>query len=223
MSDGDSFIHEVTEEVRRDRMFRLWKRYAPFVVGGIVAIVGATAVVAWLGGQAEDRARVAGGRLIEASQAEGSGARAAALVTLLETAEGGAALLARMQAAGALVETGETARAADLFAQVADEAAASEPVLAALAAYRAALLRAPDAPHDETVAALGALTAPSNPMRLLALEARGAVHLRAGDVSLARADFDAVLDDPEATEAMQQRVREMRATIAPPPEPSLEG
>ncbi|PKP62151.1 MAG: hypothetical protein CVT86_08330, partial [Alphaproteobacteria bacterium HGW-Alphaproteobacteria-8] len=48
MSDSDSFIQEVSEEVRRDRMFRLWKRYAPLVLAAIVLVIGATALSAWL-------------------------------------------------------------------------------------------------------------------------------------------------------------------------------
>ena len=32
MSDTDSFIQEVTEEVRQDRMFALWKKWAAYHV-----------------------------------------------------------------------------------------------------------------------------------------------------------------------------------------------
>ena len=34
----------VSEEVRRDRMFGLWKRYGPFVIGAIVVFVVGAAV-----------------------------------------------------------------------------------------------------------------------------------------------------------------------------------
>jgi hypothetical protein len=34
VSETDSFIQEVTEEVRHDRMFRLWKKYGPYAVAG---------------------------------------------------------------------------------------------------------------------------------------------------------------------------------------------
>ena len=40
MSDTDSFIDEVTEEVRRDRMFFMLKRYGWIAVLAILAIVG---------------------------------------------------------------------------------------------------------------------------------------------------------------------------------------
>ena len=69
MSDRDSFIEEVSEEVRRDRMFSLWKRYGPFVIGGIVAVVALTGVKNWLDSEAEKAARQAGGALIAAAEA----------------------------------------------------------------------------------------------------------------------------------------------------------
>jgi hypothetical protein len=43
VSDTDSFIEEVTEEVRRDRLFGMIKRYGWIAVLVVLAIVGGTA------------------------------------------------------------------------------------------------------------------------------------------------------------------------------------
>lgn len=214
MSDVDSFIEEVSEEVRRDRLFGLWKRYAPFVIGALVALVGATAVDSYLRHRGERLAQEAGGALLDAASPANPDQRASSLLAFLDAAEGGAALLARMQAAGALAEAGDAAGAATQFETVAAEATA-EPALAALAAYRAAVLRAPVAGPAATVAALDALAVPGNPMRLLALEARGIAHLGAGNREAARRDFDAVLADPEASEQTRARVGEFRGLLGP--------
>ena len=46
MSESDSFIQEVTEEVRQDRMFALWKKWGPYVLAAIVIAVGGAAILA---------------------------------------------------------------------------------------------------------------------------------------------------------------------------------
>ena len=43
MSNPDSFIDEVTEEVRRDRLFRLFRKYGWIGVVIILGLVGGTA------------------------------------------------------------------------------------------------------------------------------------------------------------------------------------
>ncbi|MEL6318680.1 MAG: hypothetical protein AAFR16_13700, partial [Pseudomonadota bacterium] len=37
--ETDTFIDEVTEELRRDRLFALFKRYGPFAIGAVVLLV----------------------------------------------------------------------------------------------------------------------------------------------------------------------------------------
>lgn len=212
MSDADSFIQEVSEEVRRDRMFRLWKRYAPVVIAVIVAIVGGTGVMSWLDHRAAEAARRVGGVLLEAGASANPEQRAGALLALLETADGGLAVVAALQAATALAEAGAPAEAAAAFERAA-AAAGAEPALAALATFRAIMLRAADVGTLATIDALGPLTFPGNAMRLPALEARGVAHLRAGDMARARADFDAILADLDATEATRLRVREYLSTL----------
>ena len=43
VSDTDSFIEEVSEEVRRDRLFKIFKKYAWVAVLVVVLLVGGAA------------------------------------------------------------------------------------------------------------------------------------------------------------------------------------
>ena len=43
VSDTDSFIEEVTEEVRRDRLYKFLRKYAWVGILAVVTIVGGTA------------------------------------------------------------------------------------------------------------------------------------------------------------------------------------
>lgn len=212
MSDSDSFIQEVSEEVRRDRMFRLWRRYAPAVLGGVVLVVGATAFNAWRDHSRATAAQEMGARMIAAGAAAAPAARAEAFLALADAADGGAATLARLRAAAELAAAGDAGGAAQAYGRIA-EAADTEPAFAAFAAYRAAVLAAPQAGAAATIATLTPLTAEGGPFRLLALEARAAAHLALGDRAAARADLDAVAADPLATENLRARAREALATL----------
>jgi len=212
VSDSDSFIQEVSEEVRRDRMFRLWRRYAPAVLGGVVLVVGATAFNAWRDHSRAAAAQEMGARMIAAGEAAAPAARAEAFLALADAADGGAATLARLRAAAEVAAAGDAGGAAQAYGRIA-EAADTEPAFAAFAAYRAAVLAAPQAGAAATIATLTPLTAEGGPFRLLALEARAAAHLALGDRAAARADLDAVAADPLATENLRARAREALATL----------
>ena len=56
MSETDSFIQEVTEEVRQDRMLAYWKKWGPFILGGVVLVVGAAAAWSWWQSQKQAQA-----------------------------------------------------------------------------------------------------------------------------------------------------------------------
>ncbi len=204
MSDGDSFIHEVSEEVRRDRMFRLWKRYGPFAIGGVIAVVAVTAALQWREHSREQAARDAGAQLIAAARASNASARADAFLASADAVDAGPALVARLGAAAALAESGASGEAAELYRAIADDAAAPLP-LAQFAAFRAAVLAAPRAGAQATIEALTPLTGEYGAFRLLALEARGAARLQIADLDGARADFETILAAPAATEATRER------------------
>ena len=66
MSNTDSFIEEVTEEVRRDRLFGLFRKYG--WIGGVVVlgIVGGAAWNEWSKARNEARAQAFGDAIIDA-------------------------------------------------------------------------------------------------------------------------------------------------------------
>lgn len=212
MSDQDSFIHEVTEEVRRDRMFRLWKRYGPYVIGVLVAIVAVTAGLQYLKHLEREAARDAGVSLIEAARETDPARRAERFAATLDGADGGAAVLARLRLAAASAQSGDLERAANEYQILADDPATPLP-LAEFAALRAILVRAPLTGTLDTIDALGPFTAADSAFRLLALEARGVARMRAADRDGAQADFSEVLADPAATANMRARVEQFQRIL----------
>ncbi|MFN3281418.1 MAG: hypothetical protein ACK40I_07100, partial [Tabrizicola sp.] len=66
MSNPDSFIEEVTEEVRRDRLFGLFRKYGWIGVVVILGLVGGTAWTEWAKARDAARAQAFGDALIDA-------------------------------------------------------------------------------------------------------------------------------------------------------------
>lgn len=193
MSDADSFMREVTEEVRRDRMFRMWKKYGPYVIGLIVLIIFGTAAWNWYQQQQREAARALGGQFLEAEIAS-----VEAQQRLAERAEGDAAVIARLRLAAAHAEAGNDEEAVRIYREVgATEGLA--PAYADLARLQAIRLALPAMAPEQAVSELDSLAAEGAPYRLLALELRAVAKLNAGDTEGAHADLTTIIQSADAT------------------------
>lgn len=202
MSETDSFIQEVTEEVRQDRMFALWKRWGAYVLGGVVLIVAAAAFWSWNRAQQEAAAEARGAALlaVDADSLEEQ-------LALVDRLESPARIVAELAAAAQLARAGEIADAVQRYRQIAtrDDAAAHYRQLALLQAVR---LEAGSADPQAALAELAPLIATS-PYAPLARELAAALYLRAGDPEAAHSELQAILADPRATAGLKLRAREL--------------
>lgn len=199
MSDSDSFIREVSEEVRRDRMFRLWKKYGPYAIAAIVAVIAGTAAWNWWQHQQREQARQLGGAFLNAELANPEQQQ-----QLVERADGPAETLARLRLAAATAESGDREEAARLYREVAGTEGLA-PVYADLARLQAIRLALPSMDPAQAISELEPLAAEGAPYRLLALELRAAARLNAGETDAAHADLRAILDSPDATRESIER------------------
>ena len=199
VSETDSFIQEVTEEVRQDRMFRLWKKYGPYAVAGVVAVVAVSAGLNWMKHRAVETARETGGAFIAADIASVEDQE-----TLIGSVDGKAVVIARLRLAAAKAEAGEIDAAAALYREVAGEAdlGATYADLARLQAVRISVAAMDPA---EAIAELDPLTVEGAPYRLMAMELRAIVRLNSGDTESAHSDLNAIIADPQATRGSSER------------------
>ncbi|KKK62940.1 hypothetical protein LCGC14_2999320, partial [marine sediment metagenome] len=75
MSNTDSFIDEVTEEVRRERLFGFLRRYGWIAVLAVVLIVGGAAYNEWRNASERAEAQAFGDALLAALEADSPEAR----------------------------------------------------------------------------------------------------------------------------------------------------
>ena len=207
MHNNDSFIDEVSEEVRRDKLFAGLRRYAWLITALVVLLVGGAAVNEWLKLHRASRAETAG-EAFRAAYAEPDPATRAADLGDLAASNARAAVLAKLAEAGAKAEAGDAAGAAALLGEVAGDGGAGE-LYRSLAALQRVMLLGASMDASEREATLELLVNPGAPFRPLALEQRALMHLDAGDKPAAIADLEAVLAEPTASEALLGRARQL--------------
>lgn len=203
MSNEDSFINEVTEEVRRDRLYQLMRRYGWIGVLIIVLIVGGAAVFEWRKATERAEAEAAGDALLAAMQEEDASARATALGQLdLADDPGKRAVLALLQSATSL-EIDENAEAGAALDGVVSDA--DVPQLYRDLALLKRVLAGSDIAADERISLLQPLMQAGNPFRLLAVEQRAFAEIELGETDTAIQTLQDLLADAEASEDLRRR------------------
>ena len=212
MADSDSFVQEVTEEVRRDAMYAAWRKYGPFLVGAIALVILGTAVQSWWKTSQQNAVRDAGEAFIQAQSVEDSADAAEAFLALSNDSEGDYAAMAGLRAGAAFGASGDVDRAVKQYEAVASMSGI-DARLTELAKLRTVMIRSDVMEPADMLESLEPLSAPGKPWRILALEFTAAAHVRAGDQAAAVEALTAVIEDEVSTPAVQARAREMIAAI----------
>lgn len=212
MAEQDSFIQEVTEEVRRDRMYSVWKKYGPIAIAAVVLMVVGTAAKGWWDGRIETHKQELGSKLVGAANMEDPADAAEAFASLAAEGEYAYPALARLRAAASFAAAGEPDRAIEVYEQVKADDMTDER-LRELAELRIVMLLAETAEPSDLLARLGTLTAPGAPWRLPALEFEAATHLRAGNAEAAIATLQKIIEADTALPTAVARARELNDAI----------
>ncbi|MFE3835482.1 hypothetical protein [Pseudogemmobacter sonorensis] len=208
MSNSDSFIQEVAEEVRRDRLYGLLRRYGWIGVVLILGIVGGTAANEILKARAEARAQAFGDGLLDALDL-GAEDRAQALATVPAD---GRQLTMRDMVVASDPESDRAGALAALERVIAD--ASAPQAWRDLAVLRRVGVLGAEAPVAERRAALEGIAAPGRPYRALAAEQLAYLLLEEGRTDEAVAALTFLAGAEDAGAALRQRATEIAAVLA---------
>nr|WP_281493201.1 tetratricopeptide repeat protein [Yoonia sp. F2084L] len=211
VSDSDSFISEVTEEVRREKLYGYLRRYGWVAVAAVLLLVGGAAWNEYRNVKDRNAAQATGDALLAALDETDPGARAAAMATV--EADGSAAAVTLLLRAAMEEEAGEIAAASATLNTVAVNPDVPD-MYRDIAAFKAAML-----PSDDTTArrsALEALSQPGQPFRLLALEQIAYMTLEAGDTDGAIAVMRQIEEDAGVTRGLRERVQTLMVALGEP-------
>ena len=211
MSD---IFREVEEDVRRERLERLWKEYGDYIVAAVaLVILAAAGYRLWTYYESRERARASETYLSAQQLMDAGQTRAAAqqFARLAQTAPGGYAKLSQLEAADAVSASGDKATALNLYRKLIDS---GDEMLANVARIRAAWLLVEGAPKSDVESMLGGLAAAGSPWRDAALEVLAYADLRAGDKAKALSEFQALAKNAAAPEGVRRRSEAMATYIS---------
>ncbi|MDZ4095245.1 MAG: hypothetical protein U1D35_10095 [Paracoccaceae bacterium] len=204
MSNPESFIDEVTEEVRRDRLFAVFRKYGWIGVTLVVLTVGGAAYNEWSKAKARTEAQAFGDAVLAALDAHDPAERQAALAAVPASGDRSAILNLMLASdpaqdrAGALAALDKVAANASLPQSYRD-----------LAVLRRVIVAGAEMPAADRRAALDPIAAPGRPFRTLALEQLAYLLVEAGDTEAAVTAFRALSADQEAPVGLRQRAAQM--------------
>lgn len=206
MSDTDSFIDEVSEEVRRDRFFRYLKRYGWIAIALVVLLVGGAAYNEWQKASKRSAAESLGDQLLLALQNDDPAARLSGLEKI--DAGGDVAAMVAMLTSAAAVSDESLDTAAQLLRGVAADGSVSD-AYRHLAVLKLLLIEADDLSPQDRIEKLQPLIAAGAPYRLVAEEQIAMAEIDLGDSDAAIKRMQDILADGEVTPGLRRRVSQL--------------
>jgi hypothetical protein len=213
----ESLFREVDEEVRRQKIQDLWKRWGNLILAVSLAVI--VVVAGYKGWQYWElkRSEQAAQEYFMALNLASQGKTDEALKTyakLSASGHGGYGLLARMNSAAELAAADKKDEAIKIYDQIATNASA-DPNLRNTARIRASLLLVDTAGRDEIVKRVSDLAKPDNAWRNEAREVLALAAFRAKDYSEADRLLNEIIIDEETPPNLRQRAQVMIALLAP--------
>ncbi len=217
MSDTVSFIEEVSEEVRRDKLYATFKKYGWIAALFILVVVGGATWSEWRKAQTRAAAEQLGDDMLAALEMNDAAARVAAFDQIVPQAgpDAGQPVLDFLKAAQQ-AEAGDAEGAAQTLNALAVNGDIPE-IYRQIAAFKALSLKDSGISDAEKRTQFEALAQPGVPVRLLAMEQLALLDIKNGQADAAIATLQSILDDAQVSAGLQQRAAQVIVALGGTP------
>ncbi len=206
MSD---IFREVEEDVRRERLEKLWKQYGDYIIAAVAAVaVGVAGYKLWDRYEFQQRLNAAKLYVVAQQAAEQGNVPAAqqSFAKLAKSGPSGYATMAKLSQANSLLAAGNRTDAIAIYKSIAD--GDSSPI-GAVARIRAAWAMADFAPKSEIETLLAPVNDNTSAWRFVAREILAYADYRTGAFAVAQSEYQALAAEKDAPPGLQTRANAM--------------
>ena len=214
LSNPDSFIDEVTEEVRRDKLFAFFRRYGWIGVVLALLVVGGAAYREWDKARSAAAAEAYGDALLAAVETPDAAGRKAALEAV--TTAGDGRIVQALLAAANAEQQGDKATALTALQSLADDGSVPQNYRD-LATLKRVMLAGAGMQAADRIALMQDVATPGRPFRPLALEQIAMVEIETGDTDTGIRHLRDVLQEPLVSQALRSRVSQVIVALGADP------
>lgn len=212
----DGLLREVEEELRRERLEKIWKQYGTYIIAGAgVIVLGVLGFKYWenhrITAAQDSGARYEEALLLVNEKKEGSAEKEFEKIAV--DGAGGYRALAQLQLAGSQSKQGKKAEAIATYEALANDSSADN-MLREFARLQAAGLRVGDADFTEIENRLTPLMTEESPWRYSARELLGLAAFKAGKTIEARTILTPLFVDQATPQSISERAQIVMAEIA---------
>jgi len=212
----DGLLREVEEELRRERLEKIWKQYGTYIIAGAAVIVlGVLGFKFWeshrLAAAQDTGARYEEALLLVNEKKDGSAEKE--FEKIVVDGAGGYRALSQLQLAGSQSKQGKKADAVASYEALANDGTADE-MLREFARLQAAGLRVGEADFTEMENRLTPLMTEESPWRYSARELLGLAAYKAGKTAEARTILTPLFVDQATPQSISERAQIVMAEIA---------
>lgn len=204
VSNTDGFIEEVSEEVRKDKLFALYKKYGWIPVLIICSLVGGAGFLEYQKSAKASAASERGDALIAALNQEDASIRASELAIISENG-GAEAPIANLHRAGILLEQDDEEGSLGIY----DSMSGGSDIYAQVATLKAIMIRGDKMDDEARIEALNAISTPGNAFRVIAMEQKAIAYIDMNKPNKAIEIFTTLIDEANVSQALIARSKQM--------------
>ncbi len=213
MSNNESFIQEVSEEVRRDRLYRILKRWGWIGIAVIVALVGGASFNEWNKDSKMNSARNLGDRVLSAVSNKDP-----IELKEIETSNISQDIFIKNLLSAILLSDNKLDASKKALEEIRDLPGITK-TYRELNAFKLGLLllKEDSLTSDERFGVFEELVEPGSPFRLLAKEQQALILIEQGKLELAIKALTEISVDSETTASLKRRVTQLRISLGSDP------
>ena len=213
MSNNESFIQEVSEEVRRDRLYRILKKWGWIGIAVIVALVGGASFNEWNKDSKMNSARNLGDRVLSAVSNKDP-----IELKEIETSNISQDIFIKNLLSAILLSDNKLDASKKALEEIRDLPGITK-TYRELNAFKLGLLllNEDNLTSDERFGVFEELVEPGSPFRLLAKEQQALILIEQGKLELAIKALTEISVDSETTASLKRRVTQLRISLGSDP------